>query len=80
MEAETKQIQTFLHCARCTRENPGMPPKKWARLEVGFTRRGLQVWCLRHDMEVAHFTPEKIVEFLARGPLCACCPGGMHRS
>lgn len=80
MGKETKQIQTFMHCVMCNRENPGVAPKKWARLEVGLTRRGLQVWCLRHDAEVVHLTADQIVEFLARGPLCSCCPGGMHRS
>jgi hypothetical protein len=29
-------------------------PKLYARLEVGFTPIGLQIWCARHDVNVVH--------------------------
>jgi len=28
--------------------------REYGRLEMGFTERGLQVWCLRHDLNVLH--------------------------
>jgi hypothetical protein len=29
-------------------------PKDWARLSVGWTKKGLQVWCARHEINVVH--------------------------
>ena len=28
--------------------------RDYGRLEAGFTDRGLQVWCVRHDLNVVH--------------------------
>lgn len=58
--ANTEQITTFLHCGRCTAEfktDPsaeGQSMATWARLAVGFTSVGLQIWCERHQCNVAH--------------------------
>jgi hypothetical protein len=49
------QIKAFMHCARCLRELPnGTSPRNYAQLEVGWTAKGLQVWCRRHDCNVMH--------------------------
>lgn len=54
-----KAIGAFMHCALCVAELPrGMSPRKHARLEVGWTRPGLQVWCLRHGVDVVHIDLE----------------------
>lgn len=35
--------------------NPSLlPARDYARLNVGFTPVGLQVWCVRHDCNVLH--------------------------
>lgn len=59
-------IISYLHCKLCLREFAGEPirhalgqepattPRDYARLNVGFTKLGLQVWCVRHDCNVAH--------------------------
>lgn len=48
-------IGHFIHCTMCMDEMPGdRAPGAYARLNVGFTRRGLQVWCVRHDANVVH--------------------------
>ena len=48
-------IKRFFHCSRCTQEMPdGESPSSWADLEVGWTVRGFQVWCKRHDCNVIH--------------------------
>ena len=48
-------IGSYLHCGRCLEEMPaGMSPKEYQRIQVGFTEIGLQVWCVRHDMNVVH--------------------------
>lgn len=49
------EMSAFLHCGKCLKELPaGKSPSEWARLSVGWTPRGLQVWCSRHDCNVMH--------------------------
>jgi hypothetical protein len=53
------EIGAFLHCALCIEEFKagkarGESPRSYARLEAGWTRRGLQVWCVRHEANVLH--------------------------
>lgn len=59
MAGET--IHAFLHCKKCldewTAEGPetaGKSPMTYAALSVGFTPKGLQVICYRHDLNVIH--------------------------
>lgn len=48
-------IVSYLHCAECLNIRPdGVSAREWARLEVGFTVLGLQVWCKRHEINVVH--------------------------
>lgn len=51
-------ITQYVHCGQCLAElkAAGFPqsPRAYARLEVGFTAIGLQVWCVRHRINVAH--------------------------
>lgn len=50
-----EQIMLYFHCGRCMRERPeSESPREWARLNAGWTDRGMQVWCTRHDIEVIH--------------------------
>lgn len=54
-----KQIILFLHCPRCIEElHSGNvcnhSPESYARLSIGSTPYGIQVWCVRHDINVAH--------------------------
>ena len=45
----------FIHCVHCIKEMPaGTSPREWAKLEVGWTKQGLQVWCKRHEINVLH--------------------------
>lgn len=47
------EIKMFMHCKRCLSEMPiDTSPREWARLEVGWTEAGLQVWCTRHEANV----------------------------
>jgi hypothetical protein len=49
------QIEAYMHCGMCLKELPsGESPESYARLSVGWTRRGLQVWCVRHEVNVLH--------------------------
>jgi len=51
----TLEISAYMHCGLCLQERPrDRSPQDWARLEVGWTARGLQVWCLRHNCNVCN--------------------------
>lgn len=48
-------IGHYIHCTLCIEELPaGESPESWARLSVGFTLHGMQVWCVRHNVNVVH--------------------------
>ncbi len=49
----------YLHCSMCMENKPdAFSLREWARLNVIRTmndnRRGLQVWCVRHNVNVMH--------------------------
>ena len=51
------ETTSSLQCPRCMKERPAaQTPAQWNRLSVGTTPRGIQVWCERHDCNVAHIT------------------------
>jgi hypothetical protein len=55
----TNEIQAYLHCKLCVDEQRsplgrGTSPSTYSRLAVGWTKRGLQVWCERHEVNVLH--------------------------
>lgn len=57
----TNSIVQFFQCKRCVADLAqfggritGESPETYARQSVGFTKEGLQVWCNRHDVNIAH--------------------------
>jgi hypothetical protein len=47
-------IASYLHCAKCLKERPDdVTPAEWSRTQVGPHAKGFQVWCVRHDCNVA---------------------------
>lgn len=49
------QIGLYFHCAQCMAEKPAdVTPQNFAQLECGWTERGFQVWCKRHQCNVIH--------------------------
>src|SRR5690348_9081852 len=68
------EIQMCSHCSLCYEEwkqaqlpgqedeaCTGISMRDYARLEVGFTKRGWQVWCVRHDCNVVNIDFEGAV-------------------
>jgi hypothetical protein len=56
-------IGGFICCGLCQKERPkNIAMRHYARLNVGFTEEGLQIWCTRHDVNVLHLQ-------LGEGPL-----------
>ncbi len=51
--SKTNDISMFLHCKKCLEELPkDTSPREWVRIEAGWTKKGLQVWCVRHEINV----------------------------
>lgn len=49
------EIEMFFHCKKCIDELPDKTaPREWVRIEAGWSKRGLQVWCVRHDINIIH--------------------------
>lgn len=54
------EIFSYCICSKCFEEweatRPGVSPSEFGRLNVGFTPppAGLQVWCVRHNVNVMH--------------------------
>jgi hypothetical protein len=62
------QIFRFMHCAECRADlDSGRgrgSMKYYARVNVGITPHGFQVWCVRHNRDVCHMTPKELGEVL----------------
>jgi hypothetical protein len=50
---------------------------EWARLNVGQTPNGLQIWCIRHDLNVLHLRTDELVRRLTE--LAPQCGNPFHR-
>lgn len=51
----SEEITSYMHCRSCLPELPvDESPATWARLNVGFTPIGVQVWCIRCKCNVVH--------------------------
>lgn len=52
-QSPENHIKMFFHCKQCIAEIPGdQTPREWIRVEVGWTEKGLQVWCVRHEINI----------------------------
>ena len=49
------EIKSFFHCALCIEELlDGMSPQEYSHTEFGWTEKGFQVWCQRHNANIIH--------------------------
>jgi len=49
------EIQMFFHCKDCMDELPNkMSPQEYIHIECGWTEKGFQVWCIRHNKNIIH--------------------------
>lgn len=55
------RIKQFFHCSQCIEEYEKNEdefkgsPRDFAQIEVGWTIEGFQVWCKRHEINIADF-------------------------
>ena len=48
-------IVQYMHCRMCLAEMPdGTSPQIWSRLDIGYTKEGIQIWCRRHGCNILH--------------------------
>ena len=48
------EIEAYIHCGECLKELPqDQSPMEFARTQTGWTEKGLQIWCNRHDLNIA---------------------------
>jgi len=52
-----RRIEMFFHCGKCVEEiKDGSAntnsPREYGSYEIGYTVRGIQVWCVRHECNV----------------------------
>ena len=46
-------IREFIHCRECLgKKPPDFAPQQWSNLDIGWTEKGLQVWCNRCNQSV----------------------------
>ncbi len=51
----TLSIISYMHCGECLKEIPkDISPQNWSQIEIGFTKKGIQIWCKRHNINIAH--------------------------
>lgn len=64
MKKSKNCIDLFFHCKKCMEELKKLSqiddlltvtPQEYSRLECGWTKKGFQVWCIRHDVNVINF-------------------------
>ena len=49
----TNNISLYLHCKKCLEELPEeVSPSEYSNTQAGWTKKGIQVWCNRHDMDI----------------------------
>jgi hypothetical protein len=54
-------IVAYLHCKKCLEERPPeLSPMEWSRVQVGWTVKGIQIWCNRHELNVMHMDFEGV--------------------
>ena len=55
MIESTNEIKMYHHCRKCLEELPaGESPSSYQRISAGWTKRGLQIWCDRHEANIMH--------------------------
>ena len=60
MSTPKNQIKTYFNCRKCFAELPeGQSMREYSRTQTGWTPIGIQVWCVRHDIEVVSLVNEE---------------------
>lgn len=54
-------IEAYLHCGKCLSEwknrreiRTKQSPRDYSKIECGWTKKGIQIWCVRHSCNILH--------------------------
>ena len=58
------EIGGFFHCKECLKQFIDSPYRQ--HIEVGWTKKGFQVWCKRHNTNIVHidFKGQKVCKVI----------------
>ncbi len=55
------KIEMYFHCGQCVTEwkadkkiSSKQSPKDYSQIQAGWTKKGLQIWCNRHNCNILH--------------------------
>lgn len=58
-KSKAEQIVAYFHCEECALEwkndkniSTRMSPREYAQISVGWTVKGLQIFCFRHELNI----------------------------
>jgi hypothetical protein len=52
-------MKLFINCKKCTEQRPSrFSMEEYSRIGVIKTEDGIQIWCVRHDIEIVFFPYE----------------------
>lgn len=61
MKTNENNISSYIHCGLCFDEwnndpiiSQNMSPAQYQKIQAGWTKKGLQIWCNRHDCNIIH--------------------------
>ncbi len=61
MKTNENNIELYAHCRKCLEEwkadekiNTKQNPKDYSKVQFGWTKQGIQVWCNRHECNIIH--------------------------
>ena len=55
VNSSEEEIELYFHCSLCLDFLPeGVSPEDYSLLQVGWTNKGIQVWCRRHNRNIVH--------------------------
>lgn len=75
------EAHTWMNCKQCLESVPhGESPSTWARLNVGLTDTGIEIWCVRHDHVVARLDFDELVHRALHPECDECAQGIPHES
>jgi hypothetical protein len=63
----SNKILWFYHCKQCLEEVQFLEdsPREYVHMEIGPTKEGIQIWCVRHESNVMN------IDFQGAGPFPA---------
>ena len=66
MQPVTNEIKAPIQCAHCLKESAQNAYELRSQLILGYTSKGFQVWCTKHQVSVIYLTSEELADKVNR--------------